>query len=361
MKIWVYTIARDEAANAAAWAACAADADGRVVLDTGSVDGTPALLAAAGVRVERVGVQPWRFDAARNAALDLVPADADVCISLDMDERLAAGWRAALEQAWRPGARVLRYPFVWSWSRGRPGLVYPAARIHSRFGARWVRPYHEYLAPEASAAEEAWSDTLRIEHRQDPSKARAHHLAVLEQAAREHPQDERYAHVAARTLMYMGRHEAALAPLEAHARRPDADPARRAQSLLHLGRCCAALGRDDEARAWYAAAAGAAHALDPAAGWRDPPMELARLNVARGLAGPAWQAAARAMAMRRHPRALERWDPWWGAEGHELAAVAAHLAGDAAAARHHAETALALAPADWRIAGVHREICGSGA
>ena len=37
---------------------------------------------------------------ARNESLGLIPADADICCAIDLDEQFHPGWRAALERAW---------------------------------------------------------------------------------------------------------------------------------------------------------------------------------------------------------------------------------------------------------------------
>ena len=65
--------------------------DEMVVLDTGSVDDTPAIAARCGARVTHFS---WidDFSAARNAALDRT--DADWCLVLDADEWIAAGGEA---------------------------------------------------------------------------------------------------------------------------------------------------------------------------------------------------------------------------------------------------------------------------
>src|SRR5262245_5720903 len=121
MKVAVYAIALNEEMHADRWADSAADADCRVVADTGSTDATVARLRASGVDVHAISIRPWRFDRAREASLALVPADADVCICLDLDEMLLPGWRAALEAAWKPDTTRLRHPFVWNWTAdGKP-------------------------------------------------------------------------------------------------------------------------------------------------------------------------------------------------------------------------------------------------
>ena len=73
MKICVYAIAKNEAKFAARWAASMREADEIYVLDTGSEDDTDSILRKHHVHVAQAKINPWRFDSARNASLDLVP------------------------------------------------------------------------------------------------------------------------------------------------------------------------------------------------------------------------------------------------------------------------------------------------
>ena len=73
MKTIVYAICKNEALFAERFMASCAEADGVYVLDTGSTDGTPELLSALGATVQVAKIDPWRFDAARNASLALLP------------------------------------------------------------------------------------------------------------------------------------------------------------------------------------------------------------------------------------------------------------------------------------------------
>ena len=57
--------------------------------------------------VHRIAIRPWRFDDARNAAMALIPADVDVCCTMDMDRCLEPGWRPKLEAAWTPETTAL--------------------------------------------------------------------------------------------------------------------------------------------------------------------------------------------------------------------------------------------------------------
>lgn len=150
MRVAVYAIAKNEAANAQRFMDSCYDADVVVVADTGSTDGTPELLEQHGVQVRRITVEPWRFDAARNRALERVPQDMDICVSLDLDEQLQPGWRQALERAWVDGVNFGSYMYVAEWAdteRTQPAVVCPRTKIHGRRGFRWHRRVHEVLTP----------------------------------------------------------------------------------------------------------------------------------------------------------------------------------------------------------------------
>ena len=195
MKIAVYTISKNEAKQVQSYMASCRDADLVVIADTGSTDGTPDLLRQAGAVVHDIAVAPWRFDLARTTALCLLPADVDVCIKLDLDERLQPGWRAELERAWIPGTTRLRYWYTWNWKApGVPDIVFRSDLIHARAGYQWRYPAHEILQP--SIFESIIDCELAI-HQFPEDKARPNDLPLLELAAREHRSP--------RTLFYLGR------------------------------------------------------------------------------------------------------------------------------------------------------------
>ncbi len=209
MKVAAYTIALNEAAHAERWARSAADADYRVVADTGSTDGTVELLTEFGVTVHRIAVRPWRFDDARNAALALIPRDVDVCITMDMDEFLELGWRPALEAAWKPEVTALYCRLALRASLDAPmPKAWPAKKFHSRWGYRFKRPVHEALFYVAGEEVAHGADDILIHHVQDPNKAtRGQYLPLLELAHREDPRDSQISFWLGRELMWAGRHE----------------------------------------------------------------------------------------------------------------------------------------------------------
>lgn len=221
MRIAVVTIAKDEAKHAQRWCDFTADADVRVVLDTGSTDGTQDILRENGVVVHEQTFDPWRFDHARNAALELVPDDVDVVVTLDMDEVLCPPWRNELEA--HPNATRYRYDYVWSFKDdGSPDVQFRADRIHKRRGYRWKHPVHEVLEQTSPFLEEVAETGLVIHHLADNSKPRTQYLPLLELAVAEAPDDDRQAHYYARELMFAGRWDEARVEFMRHLSMPSA-------------------------------------------------------------------------------------------------------------------------------------------
>ena len=103
MKVAIYTIALNEEKHVERWFRASEDADYHIIADTGSTDKTVEIAKSLGITVHHISVKPWRFDDARNAALALVPSDADYCVIMDMDEILKPGWRDELQKAYEAG------------------------------------------------------------------------------------------------------------------------------------------------------------------------------------------------------------------------------------------------------------------
>lgn len=204
MKIAVYTIALNEEQFVQRWAESTKDADYRLILDTGSTDQTRELAISNGISVIHKSFTPWRFDTARNTALDLLPYDIDFCIALDMDEVLQPGWREALETFLKenPTVNRPRYKYVWSWKTdGTEGLVYGGDKIHSRNDYTWKHPVHEVLKP-LNGERQGFVPGLEIHHHPDPTKSRSQYLPLLELALEEDPTNDRNNFYLAREYFY---------------------------------------------------------------------------------------------------------------------------------------------------------------
>jgi glycosyltransferase involved in cell wall biosynthesis len=85
VKTCVYAIALNEIKHVDKFMEASKDADVVLVCDTGSTDGTVERLRELGAVVHCIKQQPWRFDVPRNTALNLIPSDIDICLSIDLD------------------------------------------------------------------------------------------------------------------------------------------------------------------------------------------------------------------------------------------------------------------------------------
>ena len=183
MKVVVYAICKNEAQFVDRWVDSMSEADKIVVLDTGSSDDTAERLAARGVEVTTEVISPWRFDAARNRSLELVPEDTDICVCTDLDEVFHPGWRKHLEAAWQPGASQASYRYTWSFNPdGSEGVVFWCEKIHARQGFRWTHPVHEVLTwvGEGAPGPKVIAEGIQLDHYPDASKSRGQYLPLLE-------------------------------------------------------------------------------------------------------------------------------------------------------------------------------------
>lgn len=100
----------------------------------GARNRTVEKLADRGAIVRQEIISPWRFDAARNRSMDLIPPGTDVCVCTDLDEVFRPGWRKLLENVWEPGTEQLRYIYIWSFGPGgTPGhYVFTGKGPHAR-------------------------------------------------------------------------------------------------------------------------------------------------------------------------------------------------------------------------------------
>lgn len=202
MKLGVYAIAKNEAKHVKRWLDATEDADFRLVADTGSTDDTVKLLNLESrknrkpIIVVQLSIEPFRFDDARNAALLACPADADMLLSLDMDEVPEPGFFDAVRAAWSPD--VTR---MWHWMD--TGYRWRMNRLHARHGYRWVSPCHEVVVPYGGTVEHAVLIESVINHQPDNTKSRGQYLPLLEMAVKEAPHDARMWTYLAREYSYV--------------------------------------------------------------------------------------------------------------------------------------------------------------
>lgn len=199
-KICVYAICKNEEQFVDRWMDVVSEADLVVVVDTGSTDRTVEKLKNRGAAVYEEVINPWRFDVARNLALNYIPEDFDICVSNDLDEVFHPGWRKILEQKWDSSCTRARYMFTWSYfSDGTPEKQFIMEKIHRRKGFRWIHPVHEVLEYSGSDTEySVFIPEIVLNHYPDLTKPRTQYLPLLELSAQENPEDDR-------TIFWLGR------------------------------------------------------------------------------------------------------------------------------------------------------------
>jgi tetratricopeptide (TPR) repeat protein len=339
MKIVVYAISKNEAKFAKRFCDAAREADLIFVADTGSTDHTVTLLEDCGATVVHISIKPWRFDDARNAALAMLPADFDVCVSLDLDEVLQPGWRAEIERVWMEDTTRLRYGFDWG-----AGIVFKYEKIHARHGYRWHHPCHEYPVPDRITEKWADTDMLMVIHKPDPEKSRGQYLDLLKISIEEDPNCPRNAFYYARELSFHSRWAEAIEQCKRYLALPRAVWANeRCYAMRVIGRASKELGNYGEALNWFR------RACSEAPDTREPWFELALCCYQMERWAECFGAAMTCLSIT-HREFLYTVDPSvWGANPHDLAAISAWNMGLKDVAIEQGRKAVELAPDDFRM------------
>jgi tetratricopeptide (TPR) repeat protein len=338
MKIAVYAISKNEEQFVERFCESAKGADIILIADTGSTDNTVQKAKEHGAVVHSIAVKPWRFDIARDAALVLLPADIDVCISLDLDEELQPGWREEIERVWKEDTTRLRYKFDWG-----AGIAFFYEKIHHRHGYHWHHPCHEYPVPDIRTAEVwAHTDMLLVIHKPDPTKSRSQYMDLLHVAVTEDPRCPRNAFYYARELTFNSRWQDAIAALNKYLAMPEATwPNERAYAMRLLGNCYQELGQDG--LPWLR------RACAEAPNTRETWCELAMACYRRALWEECFSASSNALAIKDKELVYTMDPSVWGSKPHDLLAISAHWLGLKQKALEHGQIAVALEPNNERL------------
>lgn len=338
MKIAVYAISKNEEQFVKRFCNSAKDADLILIADTGSTDETVKRSRECGATVYEISVKPWRFDKARDTALNLIPSDFDVCISLDLDEVLEDGWRQEIERVWTEETTRLRYKFDWG-----HGISFFYEKIHHRNGYHWHHPVHEYPRPDARITEVyAHTDMLLVSHHPDPTKSRGQYMPLLELAVKEDPHCPRNAFYHARELTFYSRWQEAIQALNRYLAMPEATwENERCYALRLLGKAHDELRLDG--LKWYRLA------VAEAPNTREPWVDLALATYRRSMWTESYAAACSALAIK-DKQLVYTCDPEvWTEKPYDLASIAAWHLGFKDQAVEFCKEALKFKPDDVRL------------
>lgn len=182
MKTAAYTICKNEKQFVEKWLYYTEKFTYRVILDTGSTDGTWELFQEAAKKdsnliIEQKIFTPWKFNVARNYNLTMVPVDIDWCLSPDLDEYFSIN---VLEQMKKT---IVANPAVTNISCDRldvyssnvrvgPPNELGTNKIHRRHMYQWSQPIYEHLwysLPDRKELE-IYNDDIYLIHDQDFKK-----------------------------------------------------------------------------------------------------------------------------------------------------------------------------------------------
>ncbi|MEI6649505.1 MAG: hypothetical protein WCO08_07685 [Actinomycetes bacterium] len=343
MKIAVYTIALNEEKFVARWFESAKDADYLLIADTGSTDTTVKAAQALGIHVQTISVSPWRFDVARNASLALLPDDIDICIQLDMDETLQAGWREIVEKAFAEGIDWPIYKHVnGRYPDGSIRSYQDYFKIHPRKGFIWKYPIHEIVTPETGVQYRRAEIDLEVDHNQDHSKDRKSYFDLLQMAVAESPQDWRMAHYLVRELWYRKEWSEIIKMAYKALEISGGWDIERASTCMWASEAALAMGFPEWALEWARKGTNEAQKFYEAWHWR--------ANVASQINkwDESLESAKKIDVLFRQSHHLvkpEIWE-WWG---FDLVALASHKLGDHETAIRYGMAAINGAPSDERL------------
>jgi glycosyltransferase involved in cell wall biosynthesis len=336
MKIGIYAPAKNEIKHIQAWYDSCKDADVICVADTGSTDGTKEALQALGVQVTDVRITPWRFDDAFNMAMYLLPDDVDVCIRLDMDERLQPGWREGLVKSWTPDTTRLRYPYVWNWNPdGTPGRQWYSDRIHARKGYRWMGATHEGLCSRTHEVQ-TFTDDVKIWQFPD-AKDKKGDLPLLIESCNEWPHDARLRAYLAREYMYQGQFDKSAITYKEFLSM-SWDKVERGQALVNLSTV-----EPQNKEFWLRMAS------IETPGHREPLVALAQYYYDKKDWSKCYKAAKDALAITKHPMDYTCTPEAWGWQPHDLLSIAAWNMGLYLESLEQSKLALLRSPEDTRL------------
>lgn len=345
-KITVYAICKNEETFVDRWIDAVLEADEIIVLDTGSTDNTVQKLRERGAKVYEEKINPWRFDVARNKAMEKVSADTDICVSNDIDEVFEKGWRIKLEQAWKPEHTRAKYTFAWSHNEDNSiKKQFPMEKIHARHGFKWVHPVHEvleYSGPKKDLS--VWIPDLILHHYPDDTKPRSQYLPLLELSVKENPENDRATFWLGREYMYYKHYKKSIETLKKHLSLPSAKwKEERSASMRFIAHCYDELGDLREAKSWLFRSIAECSAV------REPYLALARIGYKEKNWAMVYAMVELALKIRKSTGSYLNESEVWGYILYDLGAISSYYLGLFEVSRQYSVQALKFDPLNERL------------
>ena len=200
-KTAVYTILKNEKRYIEKWLYYAQPFDYRVLLDTGSTDGSWELLQEyaktdPNLIIEQKTFTPWRFDVARRYNMTMIPKEVVWCLSPDLDEYFSINTHDEMETIISAVPHITniacdRLDIYSRTVRVGPPNHLPSNKIHRRTDYTWSQPIYEHLSWIHKDRDECelYSDDIFLIHDQDFQKQERTDLYIkmLEDEYRDNP------------------------------------------------------------------------------------------------------------------------------------------------------------------------------
>lgn len=352
LKIAIYAICKNESKFIKRWMnsiLSELDEDDKIIVfDTGSTDDSIEQFQTYDDRLlVRINtpLSPFRFDVARNIALNDVPTDIDVCIKTDLDEVFHPGWRNAIINSWNQDYLLqrLRVTFIWNHDdQGKPDRVFKHdCMIHSRHGYAWQNACHEIITCIDPSKELIQDSNVTIEHFADNMKPRSSYLDLLKIAKDETPSDQRTQLYYARELWFQNQLDSAYKELEVFLKMENTWNVERAYVLRIMAKIAHHKHDKDLQIKLLLQACG------EAINEREPWIELS--EAADNNFTLKTFAALMALKVKERPQHYLSESRCWSSLPHDLISVGAYYDGIKQLSLEHAQKAVDINPMDFRL------------
>ncbi len=341
MKLAIYAISKNEEENVDRFMDSVGDIP-VYVLDH-STDGTAEALRARGAIVDTTPIEPFRFDVAKNYALEMTPKDTEWCLNLDLDESLtsSAGHLKRCVDGIPDLFTIARHFYKPDHEIER---VRHECRLHRRDAYRWNLPIHEHLVLQPCVKENVIcidGSTSGIMLTQYPSRDRIHTWSKrLLDAVEQYPKESRLRMLAGRDLFFDDEYEEAVKQFEAFVTLEKFTLTSQfdlAYVYSMLGKCWNKLGNARKAFVCFEKACDQGKR-------RESFVDLAHACMLRGMNDECLANARRALRITDGEYAPHSDPGAWSYKPHEMIAIAQYnLGGKLTDAIRSAEIALSLA------------------
>jgi hypothetical protein len=200
-KTAAYTILKNEKKFIEKWMYYTQPYDYRVLLDTGSTDGSWELLQEytkkdPNLIIEQRTFTPWRFDVARRYNLGMVPEEVTWCLSPDLDEYFSINTREQMDIIIEAVPTITniacdRLDVYSKTVRVGPPNFIATNKIHLRADYTWNQPIYEHLSwiHKDRNEFELYADEIFLIHDQDFQKKERSELYIkmMEDEYRDNP------------------------------------------------------------------------------------------------------------------------------------------------------------------------------